>query len=208
MSIPCTKSSIPPLEVNNEIYTDENDKANILNIFQSQAVLNERTPHFNTLHNLVQKVGLTEERIKRKYLFPFALSSTSPYERVLFLYCTKKQIYVLFPQKVSCLLYLTIDVYICPILAFCDISKTFDSVAFGILDFCINFRKLVLLEMPYIGSRVILLTENELFSSQVLYLNGNVFELMSQKGLFVIFQKIIIPCANVISGLTESRQTH
>ena len=33
MSIPCTKSLIPPLEVNNEIYTDENDKANILNIF-------------------------------------------------------------------------------------------------------------------------------------------------------------------------------
>ena len=25
---------------------------------------------------------------------------------------------------------------------------------------------------------------------------------------FVIFQKTIIPCANVTSGLTESRQTH
>ena len=38
--------------------------------------------------------------------------------------------YVLFPQKVICLLYLIIDLYLCPILAFCDISKTFDSVAF------------------------------------------------------------------------------
>ena len=40
--IPCTKSSIPPLEFNNVIYTDECDKANILNsYFQSQTLLNE-----------------------------------------------------------------------------------------------------------------------------------------------------------------------
>ena len=40
--IPCTKSSIPPLEFNNDIYTDESDKANILNtFFHSQTVLNE-----------------------------------------------------------------------------------------------------------------------------------------------------------------------
>ena len=38
----CTKSSIPPLEFNNVIYTDECDKANILNsYFQSQTLLNE-----------------------------------------------------------------------------------------------------------------------------------------------------------------------
>ena len=40
--IPCIKSSIPPLEFNNDIYTDESDKANILNtFFYSQTVLNE-----------------------------------------------------------------------------------------------------------------------------------------------------------------------
>ena len=40
--ISCTKSSFPPLELNNDIYTDESDKANILNtFFHSQTVLNE-----------------------------------------------------------------------------------------------------------------------------------------------------------------------
>ncbi|MCG8034058.1 MAG: reverse transcriptase family protein [Candidatus Thiodiazotropha taylori] len=39
---PASTSSIPPLEYNDNVYTEENDKANILNeFFQSQTVLNE-----------------------------------------------------------------------------------------------------------------------------------------------------------------------
>ena len=41
--LPSVKTSIPPLEVNNEIIIDESDKANILNnFFQSQTFLNEQ----------------------------------------------------------------------------------------------------------------------------------------------------------------------
>ena len=40
---PNSKSSVPPLELNNNIYTDENDKANILNnFFQNQTLLDDR----------------------------------------------------------------------------------------------------------------------------------------------------------------------
>ena len=144
--IPCTKSSIPPLEVNNDIYTDESDKANLLNnFFQSQTVLNEQNatlPNLpdNTFSNLhldniifsqleVESVlktlvtgkasgpnGLSNRILRElssELSFPFALSSISPYEQVLFLQRTRKQMYVLFPKKVICLLYLTIDLYLC-----------------------------------------------------------------------------------------------
>ena len=40
---PNSKTSVPPLEVNNNIITDEHDKANILNnFFQSQTLLDEQ----------------------------------------------------------------------------------------------------------------------------------------------------------------------
>ena len=40
---PNSKSSVPTLELNNNIYTDENDKANILNnFFQNQTLLDDR----------------------------------------------------------------------------------------------------------------------------------------------------------------------
>ena len=40
---PNSKTSVPPLEVNNNIITDEHDKANVLNnFFQSQTLLDEQ----------------------------------------------------------------------------------------------------------------------------------------------------------------------
>ena len=143
----CTKSSIPPLEVNNDIYTDESDKANLLNnFFQSQTVLNEQNATLsnlpdNTFPNLhldnivfsqleVESVlktlvtgkasgtnGLSNRILRElssELSIPFcSLSSISLYEQVLFLQRTRQQMYVLFPKKVICLLYLTIDLYLC-----------------------------------------------------------------------------------------------
>ena len=144
--IPCTKSSIPPLEVNNDIYTDESDKANLLNnFFQSQTVLNEQNatlPNLpdNTFPNRhldnivfsrleVESViktlvtgkasspnGLSNRILRElssKLSIPFCSLFNHPYEQVLFLQRTRKQMYVLFPKKVICLLYLTIDLYLC-----------------------------------------------------------------------------------------------
>ena len=65
--IPCTKSSIPPLEFNNVIYTDECDKANILNsYFQSQTLLNDQNavlsnlPDIGRLNSHLDNIVLTK----------------------------------------------------------------------------------------------------------------------------------------------------
>ena len=43
---PNCKSSLPPVEHNNKLYSDEHDKANILNdYFQSQSFLNDKDVH-------------------------------------------------------------------------------------------------------------------------------------------------------------------
>ena len=48
---PQSKSSVPPLEFNNSIYTDDHDKATIINIvFQSQPLLKEQNAVFPDLH--------------------------------------------------------------------------------------------------------------------------------------------------------------
>ena len=47
---PNSKTSIPPLEFNDTIYTEDNDKANVLNIFfQSYTILNEQNAIIPTL---------------------------------------------------------------------------------------------------------------------------------------------------------------
>ena len=58
--IPCTESSIPPLEFNNVIYTDECDKANILNsYFQNQTLLNEQNAILPNLPDIDREGFLT-----------------------------------------------------------------------------------------------------------------------------------------------------
>ena len=48
---PQSKSSVPPLELNNSIYTDDYDKANIINIFfQRQKLLEEQNAVLPDLH--------------------------------------------------------------------------------------------------------------------------------------------------------------
>ena len=69
--IPCTKSSIPPLEFNNVIYTDECDKANILNsYFQSQTLLNEENavlpnlPDIDRLNSHLDNIVFTKLEVE------------------------------------------------------------------------------------------------------------------------------------------------
>ena len=69
--IPITNSSVPPLEVNNSIYTDECDKANILNsFFQSQTVLNEQNailpdlPDINRLNSHLDSIVFTRLEVE------------------------------------------------------------------------------------------------------------------------------------------------
>ena len=69
--IQCTKSSIPPLEFNNIIYTDECDKANILNsYFQSQTLLNEQNaipsnlPDINRLYSHLDNIVVTKLEVE------------------------------------------------------------------------------------------------------------------------------------------------
>ena len=69
--IPITKSSIPPLEFNNNIYTVECDKANILNtFFQSQTVLNEQNatlpdlPDINRLNSHLESIVLSRTEVE------------------------------------------------------------------------------------------------------------------------------------------------
>ena len=69
--IPITKSSIPPLEFNNNIYTAECDKANILNtFFQSQTVLNEQNatlpdlPDINRLNSHLESIVLSRTEVE------------------------------------------------------------------------------------------------------------------------------------------------
>ena len=69
--IPITKSSIPPLEVNNNIYTAECDKANILNtFFESQTVLNEQNatlpdlPDINRLNSHLESIVHTRIEVE------------------------------------------------------------------------------------------------------------------------------------------------
>ena len=67
---PNSKTSVPPLEVNNNISTDEHDKANILNnFFQSQTLLDEQnavlpdlTPA--TVDSLLDRIILTPHEVE------------------------------------------------------------------------------------------------------------------------------------------------
>ena len=69
--IPITKSSIPPFEVSNNIYTAECDKPNILNtFFQSQTVLNEKNatlpdlPDINRHNSHLECIVLTRTEVE------------------------------------------------------------------------------------------------------------------------------------------------
>ena len=69
--IPITKSSIPPLEFNINIYTAECDKANILDMFfQSQTVLNEQNatlpdlPDINRLNSHLESIVLSRTEVE------------------------------------------------------------------------------------------------------------------------------------------------
>ena len=67
---PNSKTSVPPLEVNNNIITDEHDKANVLNnFFQSQTLLDEQnavlpdlTPA--TVDSLLDRIILTPHEVE------------------------------------------------------------------------------------------------------------------------------------------------
>ena len=68
---PQSKSSVPPLELNNSIYTDDYDKANIINkFFQSQTLLEEQNAvlpdlHFDAIEPQLSRVVLSPIEVER-----------------------------------------------------------------------------------------------------------------------------------------------
>ena len=66
-----SKSSVPPLELNNSIYTDDYDKANIINnYFQSQTLLEEQNAvlpdlHFDTIEPQLSHIVLSPNEVER-----------------------------------------------------------------------------------------------------------------------------------------------